>query len=682
MVDLEALLSEGRLRQALVLLERQGTRSHYREVVRLQLERQAGDPLLAKRGAETLLMNDRLETKDRVACLDVCGRVLATFGSTHEGLRRVRTAFELSCTTDDLVLQARQLASLVDALLHHVGIEPAVAEFGHLRRMAMQAGDPFALIESHLLAAEVLIKKLERTKATNELRTVEGLLDRYPNLVQLAKLYTLKAIVASEASEPYEALALARAALDFSQRAGSIATEIPIRTNMAHLSLWLGDLVECQAQLNRVLKLVRPGGGTEIGAHDTQLQLALSLGDSAAAEALVNKVGQMSDRLDGGNSYYGLWHALTRVRWLMRVDRADEAVALALDALPRIARMADRALLERMRLLAAEGLARIHRASEAARLLADAILGNHEPPLEMVAEAARVAGCVAAADNPAAAVSHFERATRVLATVGNVTARGEVIMNAAGALAEGPGPPMPWHELPSLYRVPRRVSFRFDTSQPVFPDSRPAAARTAETIGAIMDLAGHPPLFGHEILSLIVEAQAAGPAALVALHGNDTDLLAWSHCDAHQAPALDGDAAAVHIDLGTHSERHYEIVARAPAAPSARATLVAIERLVHASRALHAARQREREQAALWPEQTPEQQLGMVFAAQSMVDLISHKQPEPEAEATGQHAHGQVRLSKISRCQLNRQAQDQAHHHHSADRAGAENDDVGEGQGS
>ena len=50
--------------------------------------------------------------------------------------------------------------------------------------------------------------------------------------------------------------------------------------------------------------------------------------------------------------------------------------------------------------------------------------------------------------------------------------------------------------------------------------------------------------------------------------------------------------------------------------------MLAVERLVHASLTLARARHQEREQAALWPEHTPEQQLGLVCASEKMLDLV------------------------------------------------------------
>ena len=79
---------------------------------------------------------------------------------------------------------------------------------------------------------------------------------------------------------------------------------------------------------------------------------------------------------------------------------------------------------------------------------------------------------------------------------------------------------------------------------------------------------------------------------------------------------------AVRIVLGRHRDREYEIHAVPRDSATARATLLAVERLVQTSLALARARHQEREQAALWPEHTPEQQLGLVCASEKMLDLV------------------------------------------------------------
>src|SRR5690606_13678412 len=74
--------------------------------------------------------------------------------------------------------------------------------------------------------------------------------------------------------------------------------------------------------------------------------------------------------------------------------------------------------------------------------------------------------------------------------------------------------------------------------------------------------------------------------------------------------------------LGTLGTRAYTLALDCRPSPTARATILAVERLVHTSIALARARQQQREQAALWPEQTPEEQLGLICASPAMIDLV------------------------------------------------------------
>lgn len=622
--QLDRLLAEGRLKEAAKLLDAVPSLSRALQIVRLRIETQIGDPQAAKVKAADLL-SAHLTTNERITCLDIVGRVLTSHGDVSNGVRSLRMAQELAALDGDKVVEARQHASLADALLHWVGIEPASCELPVLRKLTLQAGDPIASIEFHLIGAEIAMKRRENSRLAAHLNTAEGMLARYPNLVQLARLRNLQATLGAISSSQYIARALFDEAYELSVRSGSVSTTIPALANIAHTSLAIGRFEDCRHNLDRVSPLVRRGGGSEIGLLNTELQLALASGMDEHADSLVERVAELSSRLDDGHSYYGLWHTLTRVGWHFRRGRAEEGTLLALDAIPRVAHMADRHLLERMRLFGAEGLAMTDRARDGAALMADAVLGNPDPPLEMLAEASRVAGSLAAADNLPAAVSHFERAARILASVGNATARGEAIVAAGAAFenADGSSGHDSWQDLPELYRLPRQTSIRLDTADTTVADPRDIGARVIESAGAAIDLATHPALFGHELMQIIHDADAADVAALIERRDeHPPEALVWIGCDAHRARALPDDASAVRIPLGTGHGRTCEIVATLPDAPSSRATLLAVERLAHASLELHGGRERERERAALWPEQTTERQLGMVFASESMVELV------------------------------------------------------------
>ncbi len=623
--QLDQFLSEGRLKDAAKLLDEATSLPRNLQIVRLRLEAQIGDPLLAKARAAELL-ETHLSKRERAACLDVFGRVTTIHGDVSNGIRCLRMAHEIAAREGDRVLEARQHASLTDALLHWVGVEPASFELNILRKLTLQAGDPFASIEFHLIGAEVAIKRRESGRISAHLETASGMLTRYANLVQLARLKILQATVVAISSSPFVGLSLANEAYELSLQSGSVATAIPALGNMAHFCLVIGRLDDCRANLAKVIPLIRRGGAVEIGVRDTELGMELAAGQEEKIDDLVLRLADLSSRLDEGHSYYGLWHALTRTRWLFRRGRPDEAAALALDAIPRIEEMSDRHLLERMRLLGAKGLALTGRAREGASLMATAVLANPDPPLEMIAEASHVAGQLAVADSLPAAVSHFERAARILSLVGNATARGQVVATAGEAFAEVSGGVDDDSStlLAALYLMPRQTSIRLETAAPIAGDARALIARVVEGAGAAIDLAMHPSLLGHEVVRLIVDADAANVVALLETReGEDRDALVWAGCEVDRARALPEEPGVVRIPLGKGHGRTCEIVVVPPDAPSARATLLAIERLAHAALELHRSHEREREQSALWPEQTVEQQLGMVFASETMVELVN-----------------------------------------------------------
>lgn len=330
------------------------------------------------------------------------------------------------------------------------------------------------------------------------------------------------------------------------------------------------------------------------------LKLSQDLFDQAQAEA--DAIEKMIRATGAHDSYYGLWHLLTRVKWLYRTGQAEAGVAVAMDAIPRIERMADRNLLERMQLLAAEGLGRTGRDTDGARLMADAVAANPEPPLEMLAEVSRVAGRLTARGDPAAAAGYFERAARILHAVGNLTAGSEVQRDFRDT---GAGPR-------GVNGAPAAAMVRDDPPPQPPADLGPPIAALTERIAALIDLAAHPPLLGAETLSLIADTRTALYARIVE-----------SGPDGSDGPAAAGhDPGLISLPLGLHRDRQFSIVAQPQPTAAARATLLAIERLVHTALALAHAREQERERTALWPEPSPEQQLGLVCASERMLDLV------------------------------------------------------------
>ena len=195
--------------------------------------------------------------------------------------------------------------------------------------------------------------------------------------------------------------------------------------------------------------------------------------------------------LEGGVSYHGLWHILTRVKWLYQVGEIEAGVSLAMETIPLAQRMSDRNLLIRMKLIAAEGLGRTRRQLEGAALLSEAIGPHARAPLEIMAEAMRVTGRITAQVDSPASQDHYRRALQVFDTVGNITARDDVLRDSNESLGSGT------HLIPEAHP---EGSFARDESTVRLP-----VASAIASIAGLMQFAVLPPLIARELLTLVAD---------------------------------------------------------------------------------------------------------------------------------------------------------------------------------
>lgn len=563
-----------------------------------------------------LLSRRDLSTDSRVRCLVVAATSQLRSGSDNAGLATFKKA-TAHADKGDLELACYARVSQLAALASWIGPEAASLEVATTRRLVTCAGKPEFTVRFHLALAEIAAKQSLLRRAGRQLEVVADLLSSYPNRYLEAEHAIRAGAVCSLASNPEGAATFAERAIALAVECGAPTQEVVARSNLGHAFLSLGRLQLCHAELTKALALCRTRGSAELGILDGLLQYAIASDDPGVAEKIAMTTHEHSLTIDSGYSYYGLWHLLTRVKLLYRTNQAEAGVAIAMDAIPRIERMADRNLLERMKLLAAEGLGRVGRAMEGAQLMASAVSANPDPPLEMMAEASRVAGRLVAYDDPVAAASHFARAARILHSVGNLTAGAEIVRDARETGGDtGPG------AVTTGGTETGTLPGRDDLPPRSLPDRRPPAAPLTERLAALIDLAAHPPLLAAETLSLIADTDAALHARIIETAADGSREVRGSIAAADAHAATGDEAETVSLALGAYRDRQFSIAARARPSATARATLLAVERLVHTALALTRARHQEREQTALWPEPSPEQQLGLVCASERMLELI------------------------------------------------------------
>ena len=187
--------------------------------------------------------------------------------------------------------------------------------------------------------------------------------------------------------------------------------------------------------------------------------------------------------MEVNDSYYELWHQLTRVRWLYLKKEPLKGVSIAADTVPRIERTSDRNLLLRMRLLEAEGLGRLDKKSQAASLVASAVDVYPDWSMEMMAETYRVIGRLISSEDPVAAVGHFERAIRILQSIGNLTAAAEVEHDKQEVIS---------NDVNTHNQVRSTIADR-------------GSRRTTHCRGGV---GAHPPLLAREAASLLIDCKS------------------------------------------------------------------------------------------------------------------------------------------------------------------------------
>jgi hydrogenase-4 transcriptional activator len=468
------------------------------------------------------------------------------------------------------------------------------------------------------LVAEISARKGLVKSALASIEVADDLLGRFENAWQRGRLAIVSAGVSLLQADFDSALEKNEAALRYADRSGSREIRIPALGNLAFIKLAQHKLNDVRTHLLELTDELARGGVSiaEIGIRDIEMQLAISANDTAAASEAEDRLSHLIVATEGQNSYYGLWQLLTRVRWLYRLGKASDGVAIALEAIPRIARISDRSLLERMKLLAAEGYGRVGKVAEGASLLAAALGDNPNTSLEIVAEVHRVAGRLAASTDPEASRRHFDQAARIFEGIGFLSGSADVHSDALEMLGS-----VAAENEPSLNSQRQSIGAKHLAQfEPFCSGFESTTAAVSERVSVLVETGNHPPLLAREALRLFADSSAVLRARILATQDGKEPRVLEDYSISESTIVASQDE--VRIQLGAYRNRSFEIVVSPMPTAAAQVTALAIGRLVHNALALARARQTEREQVALWAEKTPEQQLGLICVSERMIDLI------------------------------------------------------------
>ena len=311
----------------------------------------------------------------------------------------------------------------------------------------------------------------------------------------------------------------------------------------------------------------------ELLRRATQLQLASETGAVDVAASIETEFGPVAE---GRESVHAHWFNLARAGYMLREGRIAEAHRLSEVVLQRVNGSSDRDLLDRTRLVVAEAFARSARPTEASNLLETVALGPLGRVAELVAGTERVLGYLGQDDS--ARVEHFARAARTLGWIGHISGQKQALreMCLAGVSVEEP--------LPIGGFVGPLVDAQTFSS----------VNSALRNVAALVDLGASPALAGIEVLELVARSGIATKAAVLRGGNSHRKSFAWTGLE----DFCREDRDVVTIPLGDELGIPYELAVVPANDTSARITLLALQRLVASTRALHAAQLAESERSA------------------------------------------------------------------------------------
>jgi DNA-binding NtrC family response regulator/tetratricopeptide (TPR) repeat protein len=524
---------------------------------------------LLGRGGLTYLQRCKVRFTLGHCCFDI--------GNSVEGSEHLRSGAELAAQSGNIVEECRLRLQLFRNEIRWLGLHHAGADLDTLRRKVHQAGNASIALLFQIGLTELAAKLSLLSRARKHLETARALLPQVANLALHGQFRHTEVVITLEEGDSAEALRLALA-LAADESVDALKTNLQI--TIGHLFLMQSKFDEAERWLQRALATPQKGGGREIALLDTMMFLRVSQGELTDAGNWDQLIRQVLDNNTGlHDSSYGLWYLLTRVRWLYDLERFHEGMSVLLDAMPRIARMADRRLLARAKLLIAEGLGQTGRAADGASLVAEVFETRPQPPLEILAETSRVIGGLVRAAEPALAVAYYDRAAQIFRMLGHTA-------------------------LEDAVRAERQRTITVNPLESALEQH--TGLQWIERIAAILSVGGHPPLLAAQTQALIADTRAAIGIKLV-----ETG-----------PPTPTRPENVVHIPLGAHRNTHFDLQVEPGATATDRATLLAITRIVRSSIDLAQARATEREQAALWPTQSIEHPLGLICSSERMLELV------------------------------------------------------------
>ena len=587
--DAKALYAAGLYGRALSALDKASSQrklSLEEQILRAELQSDTGAFNEAIAAANELLKLRSLSFHHRCQLRGVLGSAYFRTGRNRDGEENFDQAIRLADAHSAISEECDLRVNLFRCRIRWAGFHQPAADVDRLRRRVQHVGNLSLTIKLQLGLLEFAARLGLYRKARRHLNTARELLGGNTDRALAAEVEQADCALTAEEGDLGRALALTLNLARTAEEIGSSAASFVATNNLAHLFIRQARYADALRWIQKGLQIQRHGGGSEVSFRDKLMQLYVSTGDFGAAEEEATTIQTLLKDSLGQDSWLGLWHAGTRVKWLYRANKIDQGLSEAETALTNAERMANRRHQERFQLFVVEGFARTGRVREAAELLAQTVVANPDPSFETVAETARLRALISAPTRPAEALQHFERAAKIFQGIGHLTEEAEVRGEASKLNASGTASGVVDH---------------------------------AELLSLAIDVGSHPRLLGMSLLSLLEESEAVEYARLVVNTGHESHEIQSIGVNAIQTPR--GERKRIKLVLGT-LDGEYSLEIEPLPTPSGRMAVLTVEKLARIALAVDRARQNEKEQAAVWPEPPVEEELGLVSASETTSDVI------------------------------------------------------------
>ena len=616
----ERLAEAGYVSQALKQLRLLNNPSLELRALRAELEALASNRDVAMKLANEVAASSGA-TAAVVRGLTVSGRLNYYSGRVLEGQQQFGRARELAVQINDAELEALALGEYIQSLLRFVGLEAAVGYLAHYRRTAIRAGRHSSLATLHRILAEAELKAGRSHRAIREL-DLSGLhVEATQDQVSLAQLHFARSAAVGLLGDMFGSLAHALKAVDVASECGATSLLQSALVNVAHCQIVLGLHRAAEQTLAGLTAASNPSLGRELVIRGNQLALATAVRNEALASSIDQQFGPIAALQSFTNAQ---WYKLDALTYHLAFGRAAEAASIGQQCLSEPTE-ADRDYLSRVEVATAEALAVEGRHAPAADLVSRVATGHSGYLPEFIAATQRVSARLST-DSTSAAFEHYSRSARIFGHIGHIIGRGEALHNAAAlraSLAVTGAPDAVVPHVTTFYVEPAASFGRVDVPSDAAPATMPEAMASATRAAAAMvDLTSRPMLAGYELLSLAASSGAADTAVMLSRTNGSSAVVGWVGADRADERLLHPSDDCVTFGLGADRDREITVVVRPRNQRSARTTLLALQRLVTNGLTLHRAAVAESETSAIWPEPLPEQQLGFVCVAESMLELL------------------------------------------------------------